>query len=434
MKEDGVIFISIDDHELANLIKIGNEVFNASNFIDVFNWAKTETPENLSKKSKQIIEYVVCYQKKKNDMKFQGLKKESVSSNGLLNQPNSVGILTFPANKVVTSIPDGVIKAGMYGTDAYDVELLEDTTVRDGLFTAPVKLKAKFKWSQENLEKEIKKGTTIKIPTLKLSPSYEKLEYDPEVPPNLINYKVGVETNEQAGNYQLQFFDKKVFNFPKPVSLIQYLCEFIDTKNKDCIVMDFFSGSGTTAEAVMRMNMKPRKNKVKYILVQLPEDVTETIKKAKTPSEKEIMQNAIELKNRPDIGFRVFRIADSNMKDVYYSAGEYSQSDLFYFTDNIKEDRTGLDLLYGCLTNLGLSLSLPHDEEDINGYTVYSVDKTELMACFAEQIPEKVFREIAGRQPRRVVFRDASFRDSADRINIDEIFKTLSPGTMIEIL
>ena len=224
-------------------------------------------------------------------MKFQGLKKESVSSNGLLNQPNSVGILTFPANKVVTSIPDGVIKAGMYGTDAYDVELLEDTTVRGGLFTAPVKLKAKFKWSQANLDKEIQKGTTIKIPTLKLSPSYEKLEYDPEVPPNLINYKVGVETNEQAGNHQLQFFDKKVFNFPKPVSLIQYLCEFIDTKNKDCIVMDFFSGSGTTAEAVMRMNMKPRKNKVKYILVQLPEDVTETIKKAKTPSEKEIMQN-----------------------------------------------------------------------------------------------------------------------------------------------
>ena len=296
----------------------------------------------------------------------------------------------------------------------------------------------------------------------------QKLEYDPEVPPNLINYKVGVETNEQAGNHQLQFFDKKVFNFPKPVSLIQYLCEFIDTKNKDCIVMDFFSGSGTTAEAVMRMNMKPRKNKVKYILVQLPEDVTETIKKAKTPSEKEIMQNAIDfltenhkalnicelskerirragdtieaecnqrkLKDLPDIGFRVFRIADSNMKDVYYSAKEYSQSDLFYFTDNIKEDRTGLDLLYGCLTNLGLSLSLPHDEEDIHGYTVYSVDKTELMACFAEQIPEKVFREIAGRQPRRVVFRDASFRDSADRINIDEIFKTLSPGTTIEIL
>ena len=401
LNDNGIIFISIDDHELANLIKIGNEVFNASNFIDVFNWAKTETPENLSKKSKHV-------------------------------------------------------------------ELLEDTTVRGGLFTAPVKLKAKFKWSQANLDKEIQKGTTIKIPTLKLSPSYEKLEYDPEVPPNLINYKVGVETNEQAGNHQLQFFDKKVFNFPKPVSLIQYLCEFIDTKNKDCIVMDFFSGSGTTAEAVMRMNMKPRKNKVKYILVQLPEDVTETITKAKTPSEKEIMQNAIDFltenhkalnicelskerirragdtieaecnqrksKDLPDIGFRVFRIADSNMKDVYYSAKEYSQSDLFYFTDNIKEDRTGLDLLYGCLTNLGLSLSLPHDEEDINGYTVYSVDKTELMACFAEQIPEKVFREIAGRQPRRVVFRDASFRDSADRINIDEIFNTLSPGTTIEIL
>ena len=121
LNDNGIIFISIDDHELANLIKIGNEVFNASNFIDVFNWAKTETPENLSKKVSKSSNTSSAIRRRKNDMKFQGLKKESVSSNGLLNQPNSVGILTFPANKVVTSIPDGVIKAGMYGTDAYDV-------------------------------------------------------------------------------------------------------------------------------------------------------------------------------------------------------------------------------------------------------------------------------------------------------------------------
>ena len=194
------------------------------------------------------------------------------------------------------------------------------------------------------------------------------------------------------------------------------------------------------------MEVNKEKNlKCKYIMVQLAENtnkkkdtgyknICEIGKERIRRAGKKIKEEAPLVTQNLDIGFRVLKLDDSNMNEVYYSPDDYSQGFLNQLESNIKEDRTGLDLLYGCLTNLGLSLSLPHDEEDIHGYTVYSVDKTELMACFAEQIPEKVFREIAGRQPRRVVFRDASFRDSADRINIDEIFKTLSPGTTIEIL
>lgn len=259
LSEDGIIFISIDDNEVDNLKKISDEVFGAYNFIDIYNWAKTETPENLSIKCRQIIEYVLCYQKNKDSVRFKGIQKFSSSSNGLLNQPNAIGVLKFPANIVTTNIPDGHIVAGMYGTDKYDVELLDDVDIKDGLFISEFRLKAKFKWQQNYLENELKNGTIISIPTMKFSPSYEKKGYAPEVPTNLINSKVGVETNENAGDYQLQLFSKKVFNFPKPTSLMKYIFGFLDDKESEYIVMDFFSGSASTADAVMRINSERQK-------------------------------------------------------------------------------------------------------------------------------------------------------------------------------
>src|SRR5690554_5252847 len=211
LTDDGVIFMSIDDNEVHNLRKISDEVFGEENFVEIFSWAKTETPANLSKKSKKVVEYILCYQKIKNDIKFTGLKKESQSSNGLLNQTNSIGTLIFPENVVVTNIPNGIITKGVYGTDSYEVELLEDTIVSEGYFIKPVILKAKFKWSQNYLDKEILNGTIIKIPTIRLSPSYQKLEYDAEVPPNLINTKVNVGTNENAGVHLTSLMGQKVF-------------------------------------------------------------------------------------------------------------------------------------------------------------------------------------------------------------------------------
>lgn len=314
LTEDGVIFISIDDNEVENLKKIGNEVFGEGNFVDIFNWAKTETPENLSKKSKQIIEYVLCYQKNINEHKFKGVKKDSVSSNGLLNQPNKMKVLTFPAGVVKTSIKDGVVKAGAYGTDAYDVKLIEDTEVKNKIFIKPVVLEAKFKWSQENLDEELKRGTIIRIPTMKFSPSYEKTEYDAEVPANLINSKVGVSTNESAGTYQEELFGEKVFNYPKPTSLIEYLLGFNEGEDDSIIVMDFFSGSATTADAVMRMNAKRKTNRYKYIVVQIGEDLHEALKNAKNDSAKQIVQNAINFCENQHLPYNICSVAKERIR------------------------------------------------------------------------------------------------------------------------
>ena len=268
LRDDGTIFISIDDNEIANLKIIMDEIFGADNYIDIFCWAKSETPANLSKKSKKVIEYILCYQKTKTPEKFKGIRKKSISSNGLLNQSNKVNTLIFPPNIVRTNIADQKIKKGVYGTDTYHIELLANTEVKNGLFILPVSLKAKFKWTQPKLDMEINKGTVINIPTMRFSPSYERLEYDAEVPPNLINSKVGVATNETAGNDLRLMFGAKVFDFPKPPSLIKYLLGFSD--DPDGIVLDFFAGSGSTAQAVLEMNAKDNGNR-KFVCVQLDE-------------------------------------------------------------------------------------------------------------------------------------------------------------------
>ncbi|GAB2606565.1 site-specific DNA-methyltransferase [Belliella aquatica] len=270
LRNDGIMFVSIDDHELANLKLLMDEVFGEENYIEIFSWVKSETPANLSRKSKKVTEYVLCYQKQKDKTKFKGIKKSSPSSNGLLNQSNAVNILTFPKNKVSTKITDGIIPKGDYGTDKYSVKLLEDTEVQNGCFIKKVILQAKFKWTQPKLDEEIKNGTLIQIPTLKLSPSYEKLAYDEEVPPNLINYKVGVGTNETASKELREMLGAKVFDFPKPPSLIKYLFGFSD--DPEGIYLDFFAGSGATAQAVLEMNEKDQGQR-KYICVQIPEEI-----------------------------------------------------------------------------------------------------------------------------------------------------------------
>lgn len=468
LRDDGVIFISIDDNEVHNLRKICDEIFGESNFIDIYNWAKTETPENLSQKSRQIIEYIVCYQKERDNTKFKGIKKCSSSSNGLLNQPNPIGILKFPANVVRTKIEDQILKSGTYGTEKYKVELLNDVIIKNGYFASEFALRAKFKWQQSYLNEELKRGTTITIPTIKISPAYEKLEYSPEVPTNLINKKVGVDTNESAGEHQLKLFGKKVFTFPKPCSLISYLFEFL-YNNEKIVVMDFFSGSATTAEAVMNLNATHNNNDISYIMVQIPEDLLGLYNSTKEKSQKEIIQNAIDYLScikKPinlcelakerirragekikaeyattapnlDIGFRVLKIDESIMKDVFYSPNETSQDLLSTLESNIKEDRTALDLLFACLVDWGVELSMPLRTESIEGVEIHTMsdgDAPALIACFAQNIPETVVRKIAARHPLRAVFRDSSFTDSPAKINLTEIFKTFSPETEIKVL
>ncbi len=268
---NGIIFISIDQNELANLKIICDEIFGKDNFIDIFNWVKTETPANLAKKSKKVIEYILCYQNNKDSQKFTGIKKESKSTNGLLNQTNKVNTLRFPENIVKTKLPNQIIVKGLYGTDSYDIELLEDTEICEGVFIKPVILRSKFKWTQSNLDLEISKSTELFILSNKLSPSYQKKEYSAEVPPNLINSKVGVDTNEIASFYLDKMFGGRVFDYPKPVSLIKYLLKF--NNNLNGVYLDFFAGSGTLAEAVIDLNNEDSGSR-SFICVQFPEELS----------------------------------------------------------------------------------------------------------------------------------------------------------------
>ena len=444
LSEDGAIFISIDDNEVENLKKICNEVFGESNFIGQWNWYKSATPPNLSKKIKKNVEYILCYEKRHTSIKYKGLKKSSPSSNGLLNQTNRFATLSFPAGVVESGLPDGIYKAGSYGTSNYEINLLDDVSVQNGVFADEFRLQAKFKWGQENLLKEIANGTKISIRTKSFSPSYEKVDYDPEVPPNFIDKSVNVDTTEQAGKMLTALFDNvKVFDYPKPVDLIEYLINFIC--DEDDIVLDFFSGSATTAHAVMSANAKQNMNR-KFILVQLPEETTEG-SPANDAGYKNICDIGEERIRRAgkkilteyegtnvDIGFRVFKLDESNMNDVYYSAEEYTQNLLTMLETNIKQDRSDMDLLFGCLLDWGLPISLPYSTETIDGKNVHIYNDGDLVACFEEKISEKVIREIAKMQPLRAVFRDGSFDGSPAKINVEEIFKMLAPDTRIKVI
>lgn len=445
LTDDGVIFISIDDNEVENLKKICNEVFGESNFIGQWNWFKSATPPNLSKKIKKNIEYVLCYEKSRNSIKYKGLMKTSESNNGLMNQTNAFSKLTFPANKIETKLPDGIYEKGSYGTKSYEINLLEDTEVKGGYFIKDVILEGRFKWGQDNLTREINNGTIVSIKTIAFSPSYEKAEYDPEVPPNLIDEKVNVDTTENAGKALKELFDGvNVFDYPKPVSLLKYLIGFND--DKECYIMDFFSGSSTTAHAVMQLNAEDG-GKRKFIMVQLPEKCAEDSEAARAGYKniceigKERIRRADEniktesgASQNIDIGFRVLKLDSTNMKDVYYAADKYSQGMLSVLESNIKEERTDQDLLYGCLLEWGLPLSLKQTEEIIDNKKFIIINDGDLIVCFEKDIDDNVINTIANRKPLRAVFRDDGFMSDANKINVLEIFKTISPNTTIKVI
>ncbi|MBU1121605.1 MAG: site-specific DNA-methyltransferase [Candidatus Omnitrophica bacterium] len=453
LKDDGVIFISIDDGEVDNLNKLCKEIFGEKNFIDIFSWVKTETPANLAKKTKKAVEYLLCYQKTNQVSDFKGLSKESKASNGLMNQTNNVHELIFPENKVDTGIKDGIIKAGEYGTNNYKIDLLEDTEVKEGYFVKPVKLRGRFKWGQANLDKEIAMGTKVSIRTESFSPSYEREEYAPEKPWNLLNRSFGVGTNENASSELDKLMGvKNILDYPKPTSLLEYILSFLksdkDEVNND-IILDFFAGSGTTAHAVMQLNAEDGGNR-KFIMVQIPElcdDKSEAYKTGfKTIADigkerirrvgKKIKEENAATPPNLDIGFRVFKVDSSNMRDVYYNPDAYSQDTLFKMTDNIKSDRTEEDLLFQVLLDWGVDLALPVSKEKIAGNDVFFVSDNALAACFVKkgEITEDFCKELAKRKPLRVVFRDDGFKDDSVKINVEQIFKLASPHTEIKTI
>lgn len=250
LKDDGVIFISIDDNEVHYLKVLADEVFGRENFVGQWNWFKSATPPNLSLKIKKNLEYILCYEKKRNSIKYKGIKKTSKSDDPIIKPQNTLKKLAFSPNSVNFKIEKGIIKAGIYGTEKYPNKLLNDIVIKNFKNENEIIFENKFIWTQPKLNEELEKNTIINC-SKSIVLSYKKEEYSEEVPPNLIDEKVNVSTTEEAGKDLEKLFGQKVFNYPKSESLIKYLLEMVTQPND--IVLDFHLGSGTTAAVAHKM-------------------------------------------------------------------------------------------------------------------------------------------------------------------------------------
>lgn len=473
LSDDGVIFISIDDDEITNLKKITDEIFGEKNFVDCITW-NTRVPKNDNKGLGNIHQYIIVYNKsQKFNRKFM-MGKEGIEEVfdfiKILKRKN----LTIPdAEKELKNFynkkgydrgitlynsldnlyrPWGKINMSWPNSDSFgpDYDILHPITKK------PVKKPDRgWRWNRETLKTHLGNNSLIKVHDGSWVCGDIWFGKDESVQPSSIKYLNDVSklllrtiiSLKSDGGVELEkIFDRKsFFSNPKPVSLIKILINAIE--ENDYIIMDFFSGSATTAHAVMQLNAEDGGHR-KFIMVQLPEvcdEKSEAYKagykniceigkeRIRRAGEKIKADNPLTTQDL-DIGFRVFKVDSSNMNDVYYSAGEYSQDMLVNLEDNIKPDRTDLDLLFGCLLDWGLPISLPYTSEQIENCMVHTYNEGDLVACFDENISEGVIKEIAKRKPLRAVFRDAGFGSSPEKINVTEIFKMLAPDTDVKVI
>lgn len=464
LTDDGVIFISIDDNEQKNMKNICDEVFGEINFITMFIWEKTQHFGRQKLNSYCNSDYVFCYGKNLASPTLRELLVEKINSElldaPLYNASNNINCLTFPAGKVKFNLRDG------YYTESSnpEYELLTPIKVSNGYNENDFQLRFRSRWSNQTVQSEISKGTTFWVKTqgFAIRAIYGDGKVSNCAPRQIIftnsnnpmcvksRFDWRVETSENATNQLATLLDNTLFPYPKPVSLVEYLISLLyDESQKDfltdCTVLDFFSGSATTAHAVMQLNAEDGGHR-KFIMVQLPEPCDEKSEAYKAGykniceiGKERIRRAGDKIKTEHpdadlDIGFRVFRVDSSNMRDVYYKPEEFTQIMLGEAVSNIKPDRTDLDLLYACLLDCGVPIHLPHTTTTVDGCTIHNVDSGALMACFDEHIPHSVIRAMAAEAPLQVIFRDSAFAADADKINVTEIFKNLSPDTKVRVI
>ena len=452
LSKDGVIFISIDDKEVANLIKICDEILGQDNFQGMFVINASPSAIDygcIAKMHEYALMYsknslqVKCYQLTEEDKKFD-YKDElgefiiyPLYNGNVAFNPQTRPNLFYPfylnPNHM---LDDNFYEIGLEPKEGW-IEVWPVISKKDGIQRV-------WRWGKEekarkNLNKEIV-GYKNREGEYRIVQKYRS---DKKTIRSLLVDKC---FSSRRGTAEVQeLFGRKVFSFPKPTELLQ---QFVESgTSSDDIVLDFFSGSASSAQAIMNLNAKDQ-GKRKYIMVQLPEPCDENSEAYKSGYKNicEIGKERIRRAGRKikeesplttqdlDVGFRVFKLDDTNMQDVYYSAGDYSQGMLPMLESNIKPDRTDLDLLFGCLLEWGLPLSLPYSSETIEGCTVHNYNDGDLIACFDENIPDSVIKEIAKKQPIRAVFRDSSFVNSPSKINVGEIFKLLAPDTRVKVI
>lgn len=443
LKDDGILFISIDDNEVENLTKIGKEIFGESNYINALKWKRKKQPSFLSKHIAPVMEYVLIFAKNSDSMGKLSVETVSDSTKKVINISNVESERIFKKGVEVKGIINGLIPKGKYTIKTMSVEYMNDVIVKDGYTSNPVTVRAKFLNTQDKIDEFIN-NKLLFITAAKGLRRYVS-EEEKNKAKSITDLILDWGDNQDSEKEQRELLGNKYFDYTKPVSLIYNLIKSC-TSDEDTI-MDFFSGSATTAHAVMQLNAEDGGHR-NFIMVQVVEktdidseaynmgykNICEIGKERIRKAGNKIKEESPITTTNLDVGFRVFKTDDSNMTDVYYNPSEYSQDLLSSLESNIKPDRTDLDLLFGCLLEWGLPLSLPYSSEEIDGCTVHDYNDGDLIACFDENVPDSVVKAIAKKKPLRAVFRDSSFSDSPSKINVGEIFKLLAPDTRVKVI
>lgn len=491
LRKDGVIFISIDEHELQNVLKIGEEVFGSCNYIGTLSVENNPKGRKNSSYISVSSEYCVIFAKEKDSAYFiENVPKKSsdmtLDENGryVHNSGKRVLVGENSFNEVVTDPASDKNYSVYFKKDTYELSIVKELfgevntallnkgfkkyySYNDGKLVENTYTSSKFE--QLFLEKALEFSNdkvyeknfsdTIRIKSMLINREYEAI-----VNGNKQMFSMEL-TTTGAGTYLKELFNTTEcpFSAPKNVGFLRMLISLFPITEEEFIVMDFYSGSSTTADAVMQLNVKDNGNR-KFIMVQYPEDLDKNLEQADTLSKKSI-KLAISICNKigaphtiPEIakerikragkkikeehseakdldtGFRVFRVDESNFEDVEKAPQEWNQDNLDLFLNNVKSDRNDLDLLFGCMLDWGVKLSLPMSSEEVDGKMIYTVNDGDLVACFAEKVTDSVVKAMADKQPLRVIFRDSCFERDADKINIYETFKQLMDWSDQEVV
>ena len=445
LMDDGVIFISIDDNEVENLRKVCDEVFGEQNFIDCLHWKKKKQPSFLAKHTAKVMEYVLVYARKALSLEKLSIDKVSDSNKKVININNKVSSRIFkPGVRVKCEEQNGIIKAGVYTGRSMDVEYKNDIYIKSGRTTNEVEVVSKFSDSQSNIDSFIEKDLLYitKNYLLRRDVGEEAAEKRKSITDLLLN---DFGDNQESDKEFLELFDKKYFDYTKPIKLIYNLVKSNFTEGG--FILDFFSGSATTAHAVMQLNAEDGGNR-HFIMVQLPENTDEKSEAYKAGFKniceigkerirragKKIKEESPLTTQDLDTGFRVLKLDSTNMENIYYSPKDISQADLFSQVDNVKPDRTGEDLLFQVMLELGATLDSKIEKTEVAGKTIYNVAEGYLVACFDQDVSDEVVKAIAQMQPAYAVLRDTSMKNDATATNFEQIFKTYSPDTVTRIL
>lgn len=432
LTDDGVIFISIDDNEVENLRKVCDEVFGEQNFIATLIWERAFAPKNDAKFISSSHDYILMCAKRIENFKIGRLERTQEANARYSNPDND---------------PRGVWTSGDMLVKTYNKSCDYPITTPSGKIVNPVPGRC-WRFSEESFLEKVKDNRIWFGPEGNGVPRVKRflseLKFEGMAPTSILFHKEVGHSQEGSKEVTALFGDKGVFDGPKPVRLLQRLLTLANLDDNS-IILDFFSGSASTAHAVMKMNAEKQKH-CPFIMVQLPEHISEKKKEQGYETVCEIGKERIRRAGKKikeesplttqdlDTGFRVLKLDSTNMQDIYYSPKDISQADLFSQVDNVKPDRTGEDLLFQVMLELGATLDSKIETTMVAGKTIYNVAEGYLVACFDPDVTDDVVKSIAQMQPAYAVLRDTSMKDDSTATNFEQIFKTYSPDTVTKIL